>query len=65
MLGMFIGENLIFCLLAYDADLRFEGRSQSDICARAGQDGRSVHLLVQRFGPSMEVSRSQEVTARI
>jgi hypothetical protein len=58
MPGMFIGENLIFCLLAYDADLRFEGRSQSDICAKAGQDGRSVHLLVQRFGPSVEVSRS-------
>jgi hypothetical protein len=55
---MIIGKNFIFCLLAYDADLRFEGRSQSDICAKPGQDGRSVHLLVQLFGRSVEVSRS-------
>ncbi len=58
MRGMSIGENLVFCLLAYDADLRFEGRSQSDICAKAGQDGRSVDLLMQRFDRSVEVSRS-------
>ncbi len=54
MWGIFVGENLIFFILAYNADLRFEGRSQRDIFAKVDQDGRSVHFSRAAFRSCVE-----------